>query len=198
MASTCRSSALQYETGVKFAAFDDRVTLTTSVFKVQRDNVFTLIVDQVNFSNQRTEGFEADLQIKPTAAWKILANFTAQDAVLTSQPAAPATVGNHPVGIPAHIFNLWSTYDFAIAGVDGFRVGGGVSYNDKTFGNTANTLFAPSSTVFDASLAYLRKDWDVTVGVKNLTDVTYYTAALGVGAAEGAPRTVYIKANYRW
>jgi iron complex outermembrane recepter protein len=191
-------SALQYEAGVKFSGFDDRITLTTSAFQVQRQNVFTLVGDTVFFDDQQTRGVEADLQLKPTPEWKILANFTAQDAVLTGVPQTPAAVGKIPIGIPAHLFNLWTTYDFSMAGVDGFKIGAGVSYSDKTYGDQLNTLSIPYSTVFDAALSYKVKDWDITLGMKNITDVTYYTAALGAGGAPGLPRTVYLKANYRW
>jgi iron complex outermembrane recepter protein len=191
-------SALQYEAGVKFTAFDDRVTLTTAVFKIQRDNVFTLVGDTPFFDNQKTHGFEADLQIKPTPEWKILANFTAQNAVLTFEPQTPTSVGKRPIGIPDYMFNLWTTYDFSIAGFDGFRIGAGLTYNDKSFGDVLNTVYIPASTVFDAALTYKMKDWDLTLGVKNLTDETYYTAALTAGGAPGMPRTFYLKANYRW
>jgi hypothetical protein len=34
-------------------------------------------------------------------------------------PLAPPQVG--PVGVPPKICNLWTTYDFAIAGIKGFR-----------------------------------------------------------------------------
>jgi iron complex outermembrane receptor protein len=200
---TVPETALQYEAGVKFSGFNDRITLTTSAFQVTRDHVFGSTVDasgqeSIFFSNQKTQGVEADLQVKPTAAWTIQANFTAQNAELLSQPSAPTTAGNRPIGIPDYIFNLWTTYDFDVAGVEGFRIGGGLSYNDKTYGNNLNTLYVPDSTVFDAVVSFNRPDWDISLGVKNLTDATYYTAALGAGGAIGLPRTVYLKANYRW
>ena len=185
--------------------------------------MFTQVNDDIFFTSQKSRGIEADLQIRPTSAWRITANFTAQDAVLTDQLPMPSggsgggngngggkgngsgggnatvnTNGNRPVGIPAYMFNLWTTYDFNIAGVDGFRIGGGLSYYDKMYGNLQNTVFVPNSLVFNAALSYIQPNWDLSLGVKNLTDVTYYTAALGSGGEVGQPRTVYVKANYRW
>jgi outer membrane receptor protein involved in Fe transport len=49
---------------------------------------------------------------------------------------------------------LWTTYDFSIGNLDGFRVGAGVSYTDKTYGNTANTVWIPSAEVIDAMIGY--------------------------------------------
>ncbi len=195
-------SALQYEAGIKLQGFGDRVTLTAGAFKIARDNVFNEEVVNGNtvvvFSNQETRGVEADLQVKLADGWKILANVTAQNAVLTNEPQQPTSVGNHPIGIPAHIFNLWTTYDFDVAQISGFRIGGGVSYNDKTYGNTLNTVWIPESTVFDAVLSFNRPDWDIAFGVKNITDATYYTNALSAGGAVGLPRTAFVKLNYRW
>jgi iron complex outermembrane receptor protein len=118
--------------------------------------------------------------------------------VLTAVPSAPTEVGHHPVGVPSHIFNLWSTYDFAIGNLDGFRVGGGLSYSDETFGNLANTVWIPSADVVSAMFGYFQPSWDMQVGVKNLFDATYYTIAQSAGGFVGEPRTLYAKASWRF
>ena len=38
----------------------------------------------------------------------------AQTGVPREVPSAPTQVGNHSVGVPSHIYNLWTTYDFSI------------------------------------------------------------------------------------
>jgi iron complex outermembrane recepter protein len=117
---------------------------------------------------------------------------------LTAVPLTPSQVGNWPVGVPAHIFNLWSTYDFAINGIQGFRAGGGLSYNDRTYGNTANTGWIPPSTVVDAMLGYYGKHWDTQVGIKNIANVTYFSLAESAGGYVGEPRTYYVKASWHY
>ena len=193
-------SALQYEAGVKVSAFGDRFVLTTAVFDIQRTNVFTenTVTGVVTFNAQRTTGVDADLQMKLTPKWKVTANAVAQTGVLTEVPSAPTQVGNHPVGVPSHIYNLWTTYDFSIGNLDGFRVGAGVSYTDKTYGNTANSVWIPSAEVTDAMIGYYQPKWDVQFGIKNIADVTYYTTALSAGGYVGEPRTFYAKANWRY
>ncbi len=190
-------TGLSYEAGVKFTSPNDRVTLTSALFDVVRSNVFSEVSGVVYFNNQETRGGEFDLQLKPTSAWTVIANATVQHAVLTAQPSAPTTTGKDPVGVPATILNLWSSYDFAVAGAKGFRIGAGVSYDDKTFGNTLNTNWIPSSTVVDAVLSYYHRTWDVACGVQNIADVTYYTTALGAGGAMGQPRTLFLKLTHR-
>ena len=190
-------TALSYEAGVKLSAWGKRLTLTSSLFDVTRDNVFTEVNNVVFFNNQETRGGELDFELKPAAQWTVLANATLQRAVLTEEPSQPASTGNRPVGVPASIFNLWSSYDFALGAARGFRIGAGVSYNDKTYGNTQNTVSIPSSTVIDAVLSYDQRRWGATLGVQNIADVTWYVTALGAGGAVGQPRSVFLKLTYR-
>lgn len=190
-------TALSYEAGAKLSVWDKRLTLTSSLFDVTRDNVFTEVSNVVFFNNQETHGGELDLELKPTPAWTILANATVQRAVLTEEPSQPTSTGNRPVGVPASILNLWTSYGFAIGSARGFRVGAGVSYNDKTYGNTQNTNSIPASTVIDGVLSYDQRLWGATLGVQNIADVTWYVTALGAGGAVGQPRTVFLKLTYR-
>ncbi|HEY3793851.1 MAG TPA: TonB-dependent receptor, partial [Bradyrhizobium sp.] len=124
-------SGLEYEAGIKFSTPDNRIILTAAAFDIQRTNVFTenTATGQAAFNAQKSYGFDADLQMLITPQWTVLANMISQTARLTAVPLTPSQVGNWPVGVPAHIYNIWSTYDFAIAGIKGFRVGAGVSYN---------------------------------------------------------------------
>jgi len=188
-------SALQLEGGLKVAAFDDRLEFTIAGFNVRRNNVFVLVGDSFVFNNQRTRGVEFDAQVHLTPEWKIIANMTEQSAALTSNPSAPSATGNQPIGVPKHIANLWTTYDFAIGGLKGFKVGAGLSYRDKIFANVANTTSVPAYVLFDAVLTYTQPTWDVSVGVKNITNRFYFVNANSAGAFVGEPRTVFAKAS---
>jgi iron complex outermembrane receptor protein len=193
-------SGLEYETGIKLSTPDNRFVLTSAVFDLQRNNVFTenTVTGQVTFNAQKSYGFDADLQMQITPQWQVLANMISQTAKLTAVPSAPTQVGNWPVGVPAHIYNVWSTYDFAIAGIKGFRAGAGLSFNSLTFGNTTNTGWIPSSTVVDTMFGYYATNWDAQIGVKNVTNVTYYTTAQSAGGYVGQPRTFYAKADWHY
>lgn len=69
----------------------------------------------------------------PTNQWHVLANATAQNAVITDNPPGMTSVGNHPQGVPAYLANLWSTCKFSIAGTPGFMVGAGLNYQSTTY-----------------------------------------------------------------
>jgi iron complex outermembrane receptor protein len=193
-------SGLEYEGGIKFSTPDNRVILTTAAFDIDRENVFNenSTTGVVTFNAQYSKGVDADLQLLITPEWKVLANAIWQTAKLTQVPSAPADVGLWPVGVPAQIYNLWSTYDFAIAGIKGFRVGAGVSFNAHTFANLGNSAWIPSSTVADTMFGYYAAHWDAQVGIKNIANVTYYTTAESAGGAVGLPRTYYAKAAWHY
>ena len=193
-------SGLEYEAGVKLSTLDGRFVLTAAAFDIQRNNVFTenTTTDTIAFNAQKSYGFDADLQMQITPQWKVIANMISQTAKLTAVPLTPIQVGNWPVGVPAHIYNVWSTYDFAIAGITGFQFGAGVSYNSLTFGSTADNVWIPSSAVVDTMLRYATTHWDAQVGIKNLTNIEYFTTAESAGGYVGQPRTYYAKADWHY
>jgi iron complex outermembrane receptor protein len=193
-------SGLEYEAGIKFSTPDGRFVFTPAAFEIFRNNVFTenTTTNTIAFNAQTSRGVDADLQVTVTPEWKIQANAIAQKAVLTAVPLTPTQVGNWPVGVPAYILNLWTTYDFAIAGVHGFRVGGGLSYNSKTYANTGNTAWIPDSTVANAMFGYYDKHWDAQVGIKNITNVEYFSISESAGGYVGEPRTYYAKASWHY
>jgi iron complex outermembrane recepter protein len=193
-------SGLEYEAGVKFSTPDGRFVFTPAAFAIYRTNVFTenTTTDTIAFNAQKSIGADADLQFAITPQLKLLANAIAQRAELTAVPLTPSQVGNWPVGTPEYIFNVWTTYDFAINGIHGFRVGGGLSYNSKTFANTANSAWIPASTVVDTMFGYYAAHWDAQIGIKNIANVEYFTIAQSAGGYVGQPRTYYLKASLHY
>jgi iron complex outermembrane receptor protein len=47
-----------------------------------------------------------------------VANVTIQHSVLTDNPSSPASTGKIPVGVPAGMAHLWTSYDFSLGGCD--------------------------------------------------------------------------------
>jgi iron complex outermembrane recepter protein len=197
-------SAIQYEAGVKLAALDDRITVTGAAFHVQRNNVFAETNAVVNgvtqttvfFDAQRDVGMDMDVVIKLTPTWQVMGNFISQEAIITAEPNVPAALGNKPIGVPNHIANAWMTYDFAIGKLDGFRIGGGMTYSDVSYANVQNTNRVPAYTVWSAVLSYNQPTWDASIGVKNIFNVTYFPTALSAGGYVGQPRFFFFQAKY--
>jgi iron complex outermembrane recepter protein len=193
-------SARQYEAGIKFSFLDDRFVVNTAAFTVSRNNVATTTtidgIETVVFDSQRTRGGEASLDAKITSQWHVLANVTAQDAVITDNPQGVTSVGNRPQGAPANMANLWTTYDLSNAGLPGFRVGAGVNYRDKTYSDITNVSSVPSFVVANALLGYQTPHWGVDLNVHNLTNQRYFIAANAAGAYVGEPFSVFLNLHF--
>jgi iron complex outermembrane receptor protein len=189
-------AALQYEVGVKFSFLDDSYVLNTALFDVKRDNVASLTtinsVESVVFDSQKTKGAEASLDASITPQWHVVANFTAQDAQITDNPQGVTSVGNRPQGAPAYMANLWTTYNFSIAGVPGFHVGAGVNYVSKTYSDITNVNSIPSYVIANAAVGYDTRRWGVDLNVHNLTDRRYFIAANAAGAYVGESLSAFV------
>ena len=196
-------NAIQYEAGIKLEAPQGRATLTAAWFDTERSNVQSSLAQAngntlVVFNSQLTRGYETDIVLQPTDKWKIFANATWQRAYLTDNPSAPAATGLQPQGVPRRLLNIFTTYDFKIANIDGFRVGGGMQGRDRIYADALNTMAVPGWVVFDALFGYYQPKWDAQIGVKNITNREYFLTANGVGGFVGDPRTYYVKASARF
>jgi iron complex outermembrane recepter protein len=191
-------SALQYEAGIKFSLLNDRVVLNTAAFNISRDNVATLIsaTDTIVFDSQLTNGVEASIDAKITDQWHLLANATAQSAVITSAPQSLTSVGNHPQGVPATMANLWSTYKFSIGSIQGFVVGAGLNYRDKTYSDTTNVNSVPAYVIGNAMIGWEDAHWGVALNVKNVTNERYFVAANGAGGFVGEGLSAFLTVKY--
>jgi iron complex outermembrane recepter protein len=189
-------SALQYEAGIKFSFLDERLIVNTALFDVSRDNVATLTtidnIESVVFDSQKTKGAEASVDAKITDQWHVLANVTGQHAVITDNPQGITSVGNHPQGAPAFMANLWTTYDFSIAGIPGFHVGAGVNYMGKSYSDITNVNSIPSYVIANAAFGYETRHWGVDLNVNNITDRRYFIAANAAGAYVGQPLSAFV------
>jgi iron complex outermembrane recepter protein len=191
-------SALQYEAGIKFSLINDRYVLNTAVFDVTRNNVATPETlngeETVVYDGQRTTGYEAALDARVTDQWRVLANFTYQNAVVTDDPSDNnAFVGNHPQGVPKYIANLWTTYKFSIASLPGFILGAGLNYRDKSYSDTTNVNSIPAFVIGNALFGYDADNWGISLNVKNFTNQRYYVQANAAGAVVGQGLTALVK-----
>jgi iron complex outermembrane receptor protein len=119
-------------------------------------------------------------------------NVTAQHAVITDNPQGITSVGNHPQGAPAYMANLWTTYDFAIAGIPGFHIGAGVNYMGKSYSDITNVNSIPSYVIANAAFGYEARKWGIDVNVHNITDRRYFIAANAAGAYVGQPLSAFV------
>jgi iron complex outermembrane receptor protein len=191
-------SGLQYEAGIKLSALHDRIALTAAWFDTTRNNVFALVGDTPVFNDQKTRGAEADLAIRATSRWRITANATLQRARLVDNPSNPAATGKWPQGVPARIAHLWTSYQLTGEGKSGLRIGAGLEYRSRLYGNILDTNQVPGYVTGQAVLTWAAARWELSAGVRNLSDRTWFAAANGAGALVGEPRTFFASARIRF
>ena len=97
---------------------------------------------------------------------------------------------------PKHSFSFWNTYNLT----QDLTIGGGVTYVDSRFGDTANNIEVPEYWRYDAMAAYkLTKNIDLQLNVQNLTDETYYDKAFSTHFAnQAAGRTALLSTNFHF
>ena len=99
---------------------------------------------------------------------------------------------NDRLGASSFLGNLWTAYRFPIAGITGFRIGGGVNCQDKSYSDLTNANSIPSSVVWNGLLGYQASVWGVDVNLRNLTNQRYFVAAHGAGAVVGETRSAFV------
>jgi iron complex outermembrane recepter protein len=189
----------QYEAGLRFqqAAW---LSASSSVYSATRDNVFTLFNDLPTVFSYRVEGWETDVNVRPTEGWNIVANFTAQSPVITNYPQTPVDVGRAVPSVPSVLANLWTSYDIPVTGwTDLPELSFGVRYRDHEWADAGNTRFLPGVPLFDMQLGIPHDQWEFQIGVSNILNRQNYITAAGTGggAMPGPDRTYFVKLSYK-
>ncbi|QJB70125.1 TonB-dependent receptor [Parasphingorhabdus halotolerans] len=160
-----------YEIGAKWD-FANGLSLTASLFRLDRDNQATLLDNQGNatLSGSRTEGFEVQLVGKLTDKWQINAGYS----YLDGQQRNAATVAGQDLRlfqVPRHMASLWTKYDVS----EKFAAGLGVTHQSSQFATNDNTVRIPAYTRVDAALYYdVSEKVQVQLNIENLFDDTYF------------------------
>lgn len=192
-----------YELGGKWDLLDRRLSLTASLFRLERTNMKTS--DPVNpgqlilAGEQRTDGFETTLTGQLSDKWQVYAGYAYLDAEITrsnSKTNGVANQGQTPTLTPRHSANLWLVRSLN----QQWRVGMGANHVDERYTALDNVTVMPGYTTFDAALLYNQSQWDAALRLRNAFDKEYYASAHGSVdlITPGAPRSLELSANYRF
>lgn len=196
------------EGGIKFKPVGMNLMFTAAAFEITQQNVTTADPTNVNLSIQngevRSRGVEFELRGNLTRELEIIAGYSHTDVEVTRDTFF---AGKKLPNVAADTASAWAKYTWYDGPVAGLGLAAGVRYVGSTFGNSANTIYVPSYTLFDAAIsydfAYLRPDmkgWSAQVTATNLANRYYVSSCLtglpycGLGAA----RTVLGTLRYAW
>ena len=197
-----------YELGTKWDVFHDRLSLTAAIFRTEKQNTRILVQSNTyeNAGESRVDGVELSASGKISEKWQVFAGYSylkseLVDAGLTGRNGTVtvggiSAAGNQMPNTPKNSASLWTTY----AVTPKLTVGGGAFYVDDVYGDTANTVYVPSYTRYDAMASYkLSKNVDLQLNLQNLTDKTYYDKAYAAHFAnQAAGRTALMGVNFHF
>jgi iron complex outermembrane receptor protein len=200
----------QEEAGIKYQP-NDKSLYTIAAFNLVQQNVLTPDTDPTHGVGQRVQtgeirsrGVEFEAKTEINRELTVLASYTYLDNVVTKTNTT-AQFGKHPVGFAMNSASAWADYTFRSGALDGFGLSGGVRYIGELPGNTANTFYVPSVTLFDAAIHYdfsalgpMFKGYSAQVNATNLFDKTYVTLCQDFGCYYGLRREVIATLRYQW
>ena len=194
----------QIEVGSKFDFLDGRGAATLAAYQIVREDFS--VTDPNNINNtiqagqQTSKGIELAGKLQVTPKLMAEGNFAYVDAQyddFTENVGGQAVSrkGNTPTNVPDHVGNFWLTYEI----VPAWQVGMDARYVASIYADNANTLKAPSYTLYGAFARFkVDEHTAVTARVRNLTDEIYAKQAYGTMYYQGAPRTFEVAVDTRF
>jgi len=198
------------ELGTKWDVFDNRLSLTASIFETKKTDARSrdpLTGNVTLDGNNRVRGLELGASGSITPQWDIWAGFTYLDAKMSkyqsggdisANPPVPPTdySGNRMKFIPKTSASLWTTYKV----IPALTVGGGVTYMGMRYANDDNTYELPSYRRYDLMAKYeINKNFAVQLNANNITDTELYDAShVGIFYNVGPGRSYMLTATYRY
>jgi iron complex outermembrane receptor protein len=203
-------SAKQYEVGAKANFLKSKLRTTFALFRIDKQDVLSTFACPLGtcsqqIGNERSDGFEVEVNAKPLPGWQIATGWAHTRATIVKSSDL-AQVGARLSNAPLNSANLWSRYDIDGGALDGTGIGFGVVYNDERTGNIPSTadkrvLKLPSYVIADLGVYFSRGDYDLTMKVGNLFDKKYYESAGFMNELQilpGAPRNLAFSLRKRF
>lgn len=209
----------QYEAGIKYQPPGTNHLFSVAVFDIRQQNVLTSDPAHPTFSVQtgeiRTRGIEAEAKVNLFESLNVVAGYSYLDNKVTRDNGTATNevlgiqvplAGKRPAQMPNQTASLWLDYKIETGTFAGLGLAGGVRFLGKSWGDTANTLRVPSTTLVDAALSYdfkyVKPEWDglrLSVNVQNLFDKTYVTSCSSYSWCwYGPQRNIVASLRYQW
>lgn len=184
----------QYEVGAKFNLLDDKVSLTTSAYRIQYSNQNIADRQHPGFSiptgATTSKGFEVELQGQVLPNLNVVGTYTYNDY----KQAANVTI---PVNLPKNTATLWATYNFTNEMLQGAGIGAGLFYTGSQKVGSGDLYHLPNQVETDVSLFYKKKNYSLNFSVKNVFNrKLYYSSTSPSFIPMGPERTFLLTGTY--
>ncbi|HYH42053.1 MAG TPA: TonB-dependent receptor, partial [Burkholderiales bacterium] len=188
-----------YEVGAQWDVLAG-LQLRTAVFRNEKTNA--RMADPVTgltvlAGKRRVEGIEFEATGALTRDWEIYSGIAFMNGEIVTGPAA--IQGNTPLGVAEVAANVWTIYRLG----GGWEAGGGVRGQKGTWLTDQNQPGSqiPSYAIWDATIAYVQKQYEIRVNVYNLADKVYYIGGYNNSpnrVLPGAPLSAAVTVRYNF
>jgi iron complex outermembrane recepter protein len=171
----------QYEIGAKYSLLDERILLTSALFRIEKANSYedttrTLKPILTQDGEQIHQGIELGITGKVTDNLTVIAGGTLMD-LSVEKVNNPTLEGEKPTNAATKMAKLYAEYE--ISQVSGLAITGGAYYTGEKYGDSSNTDKLPSYTLYDLGTRYKTKldkyPTTFNLNIQNLTDEVYWT-----------------------
>ncbi|VAX04826.1 TonB-dependent receptor [hydrothermal vent metagenome] len=200
-------TVLSYEFGFKTDWFDNRLRLNGAVFNanytdmqlgsISADENGVLALRIQNAGKAKIQGFELELQARPTANLDIIGSLGYVDFEITQLDAGVQdfNLNTRAMKTPEWNFSLGAEYTVEIDSSSEISLRGDWTYQSETEQNVQNTdlIRAPGYGLLNTRLTYsnLDNDWEIALFVTNLTDKTYVSSGFQTLTSFGTANLIY-------
>ena len=167
-----------HEIGIKTAFFDKKMHLSTALYQLKQYNLPRIDpIDrdyQITLGEIISHGLEIEMSGQLTEQWQVLANYSWIDAKDKVQRTMLRST-------PKHSGALWSNYQFPwnpFWANGKLKVGGGLIFVDKRFGDDANSFQVAGYIRPDFFIAYQLPPVDFRLNIENVFDKRYVSTSV--------------------
>lgn len=166
--------ANQYEGGVKVEAFNKKLSTTVSYYNITIDNATRTTPDgfSVQDGKQVSKGIDFEFIANPIEGLNAMAGYAYNDNRIVKSSDA-AIKGNKASGAPENVVNFWVSYKFQNKLKD-LGVGFGGNYVDKQYKFEDESFYAPSYSVYNATVFYDQPTWRIGFKFNNINNKQYW------------------------
>lgn len=199
--------ANQFEAGVKFNTFQNRLSATLSYYNIEVKDIVRAGAGGPGISiqdgNQTSKGFEAEITSNPIPGLNFILGYAFNNSKL-NKVADAGYNGLRPENSgPENMINYWISYSLQNTTLKGLGFGFGGNYADENYvynkntGSEVETYSLPSYSVVNAAIYYDQPKYRLSLKVNNLTDELYFNGGYTTTNVQ-APRTFMGSVSYKF
>lgn len=173
--------ANQWEGGVKFDVFSNKLNATINYYNIDVTNSIRNEVraDNKTYSvqdgTQLSRGFEVEVISNPVSGLNFVAGYAYNEN--TYQKATAAVQGKRLAASPTSVANLWASYFITRGKIKGVGFGIGGNYVSDSWFEAANLMVLPGYTLLNAALYYDQPKYRISLKGNNLLNEEYWNSS---------------------